>query len=343
MRADRLLSIMLLLQVRRRLTAGELAERLRVSARTIHRDMEALSGAGVPVVAERGAGGGWHLLEEYRTNLTGLSDAEVQALFLASPNRLFADLGLAEAADGALIKLLAALPTRHRHRAEDIQQRIHIDMAGWRQHEGTVPTLPIVQEAIWGDRKLRLAYRRVAGDEVERIVDPLGLVAKGSLWYLIAAHGGETRTYRVSRIATAELLDEPCERPPDFDLAAYWARSARDFVASLPRYGATVRAAPYILQMIRAGGRYARIEEEGPPDITGWRTLQILFETAEGAREFALGFGTALEVLAPESLRRDVLCAARAIVALYADEAPGPDDNDGASSPVDTPQNSACR
>lgn len=189
MRADRLLSILLLLQVRRQITARELAQRLGVSARTIHRDMEALSGAGVPVLAERGTGGGWHLLEEYRTNLTGLSDAEVQALFLTSPGRLFADLGLARATDGALIKLLAALPTRHRHRAEDVQQRIHIDVAGWRQIEGTVPTLPLVQEAIWGERKLRIVYQRGEGRDVERIVDPLGLVAKGSLWYLVAAHG----------------------------------------------------------------------------------------------------------------------------------------------------------
>ena len=317
MRADRLLSILLLLQVQRRITASDLAQRLRVSARTIHRDMDALSGAGVPVVAERGAGGGWHLLEEYRTNLTGLNEVEVQALFLASPGRLFADLGLAEAADGALIKLLAALPTRQRHRAEDIQQRIHIDVAGWRQIAGTVPTLPTVQEAIWGEQKLRIRYQRGEGRDVERVIDPLGLVAKGSLWYLVATHDSELRTYRVSRINEAEVLDEPCVRPADFDLAAFWAQSSREFITSLPQYRATVRATPATVQMIRMGGRYARIETEGTPDAEGWIRLQMVFETADGARECVLGFGTAIVVESPAALRDAVVCAAAGVVALY--------------------------
>lgn len=317
MRADRLLSILLLLQVQRRITASDLAQRLRVSTRTIHRDMEALSGAGVPVVAERGAGGGWHLLEEYHTNLTGLNEVEVQALFLSSPGRLFADLGLTEAADGALIKLLAALPTRHRHRAEDIQQRIHIDVAGWRQIEGAVPTLPTVQEAIWGEQKLRIRYQRGEGHDVERVIDPLGLVAKGSLWYLVAAHDGELRTYRVSRINVAEVLDEPCIRPADFDLAAFWAQSSREFITRLPQYRATVRAAPATVRMIRLGGRYARIESEAPPDAAGWIRLQMLFETEDGAREFVLGFGPAIVVESPDSLREQVVCAAEGIIALY--------------------------
>jgi predicted DNA-binding transcriptional regulator YafY len=317
MRADRLLSILLLLQVQRRLTARELAERLRVSARTIHRDMEALSGAGVPVVAERGAGGGWHLLEEYRTNLTGLSDAEVQALFLASPGRLFTDLGLAEAADGALIKLLAALPIRHRGRAEDIQSRIHIDLAGWRQVEGAVPTLPTLQEAIWGERQLRIGYCRSDGREVERTVAPLGLVAKGSLWYLIAAHDGEPRTYRVSRIATATLLDATFTRPPGFDLAAFWAQSSSAFITRLPQYQVTVRVAPATLRSIRLGGRYARIAQEGVPDADGWSTMQIDLETEAWAREFVLGFGAELEILNPPDLRAYVVHEAEMILARY--------------------------
>lgn len=322
MRADRLLSIMLLLQVQRRLTARELAERLGVSARTIHRDMEALSGAGVPVVAERGSGGGWHLLDEYRTNLTGLNDTEVQALFLASPGRIFADLGLAEAADGALIKLLAALPTRHRGRAEDIQQRIHIDLAGWRQVDGAVPTLPTLQAAIWEERQLRLGYRRSDGREVARIVAPLGLVAKGSLWYLIAAIDGEPRTYRVSRIATATLLDTTFERPPSFDLAAFWSRSASEFLTRLPHYRATVRVAPAALRAIRLGGRYVRIEDEGAPDAEGWAIVWLDLETEEWAREFVLGCGAALEVLDPPELRVAVIREVEATLAHYRSTVP---------------------
>ncbi len=210
MRADRLLSILLLLQVHQRITARDLAQRLEVSERTIHRDMDILSGAGIPVTAERGAGGGWALLDDYRTDLTGLNAAEIQTLFLATPTRLLADLGLRQAADAALIKLLAALPSVARQGAEYARQRIHVDAAGWQQSRDDVPILPLLQEAIWQERRVALGYRRGDGTTVERVVDPLGLVAKGSLWYLIAAADGETRTYRVSRVGSAVITDERC-------------------------------------------------------------------------------------------------------------------------------------
>ncbi|HEX8186484.1 MAG TPA: YafY family protein, partial [Blastocatellia bacterium] len=218
MRADRLLSIMLLLQVHRRITARELASRLEVSERTIHRDMDALSGAGIPVFAERGSGGGWALMEEYRTNLTGLNKDEIQALFLVNPSRLLADLGLGKASDAALIKLRAALPSVSRDEAEYARQRIYVDLAGWNHSQETIPHLPALQEAIWRERKLRFTYERTGCDGVERLVDPLGLVAKGSAWYLVAAVEGETRSYRISRVKDVEIMDEPCARPEGFDL-----------------------------------------------------------------------------------------------------------------------------
>lgn len=254
MRADRLLSILLLLQIERRITTAELARRLEVSDRTIHRDMDALSAAGVPVVAARGTGGGWFLLDEYRTDLTGLSEAESQTLFLTTPTRLIADLGLARAASGALIKLRAALPRQQQPGAEDVRQRIHIDAAGWRQTEGALPAMPVLQEALWGNQRLWIRYRRSDDSESERTLDPLGLVAKGNLWYLIAASEGEIRTYRVSRIVAATLLDHPVTRPAGFDLAGYWAQSSREFLSRLPQYRATVRVAPHVLRMIRKAG-----------------------------------------------------------------------------------------
>src|SRR5215468_2621132 len=200
MRADRLLSILMLLQVHRKMTASDLARRMEVCERTIHRDMEALGAAGVPVLADRGSGGGWRLLEGYRTNLTGLNEVEVQALFLSNPPRLLADLGLEKASDAALLKLLAALPAMQRDGAEYVRQRIHVDVAGWRQSEEAVPLLPVLQEAVWRERKLRFTYLRGDGVMVERVVDPLGLVAKGSIWYLVAAVEGEPRSYRISRL-----------------------------------------------------------------------------------------------------------------------------------------------
>src|SRR5437660_3968129 len=186
MRADRLLSILLHLQVHRRITACELAKRLEVSERTIYRDMDALSAAGIPVVAERGTGGGWALLEEYKTNLTGLNEAEIQTLFLTQPARLLTDLGLRQTSEAALIKLLASLPAISRRGAEYIRQRIYVDVTGWHHTEENIAALPILQEAIWRERELQLTYQRNDGKLVERLAAPLGLVAKGTVWYLVA-------------------------------------------------------------------------------------------------------------------------------------------------------------
>ncbi|HEU5199307.1 MAG TPA: YafY family protein [Ktedonobacterales bacterium] len=320
MRADRLLSILLLLQVHRRITARDLAKRLEVSERTIHRDMEALSVAGVPVVAGRGTGGGWGLLEAYRTNLTGLNEAEIQAIFLSGPPRLLADLGLDKAAQAALIKLLAALPSLSRRNAEEIRQRIYVDAAGWRQPGETIPFLPRLQEAIWLERALRFSYRRGDGSVVERVVEPLGLVAKGSIWYLVAAIEGEFRSYRVSRVQDATLTDEPFIRPPGFDLAAYWEQATVEFKANLPRYPAVVRADPAILPRMRQESHYTRIQEVGPPEADGWVTVNILFEEEHSAREYVLSFGPQIEVIEPPALREQVLQAAKDIVARYTRE-----------------------
>ncbi len=243
MRADRLLSILLLLQVHRRITARNLAKRLEVSERTVLRDMDALSGAGVPVVAERGAGGGWSLVEGYQTKLTGLSAAEIQSLFLARPPRLMADLGLGHEADAALIKLQASLPAGSRQHADFARERILVDSRGWRDPAESVACLPVLLDALWRERQLRFVYRPVLGEPGERIAHPLGLVAKGSTWYLVARAQPNNRlndddqphTYRVSRIREAAILDQATRYPAGFDLAAYWERSATEFRDKLLR------------------------------------------------------------------------------------------------------------
>ncbi|HEX3724035.1 MAG TPA: HTH domain-containing protein, partial [Nitrolancea sp.] len=180
MRADRLLSILLLLQVHRRMTAGELARRLEVSSRTIQRDMDALCAAGVPLYAERGKDGGWVLPEPVRTNLTGLTEPEIQTLFLSTSPRVLADLGLRQASEAALIKLFATLPTMQRRGAEQARQRILVDPSGWNRPEEHVPALAALQEAVWQEHKVDLVYERGDGSTVRRLVEPLGLVAKGS-------------------------------------------------------------------------------------------------------------------------------------------------------------------
>ncbi len=318
MRADRLLSIVLLLQTHGQLTSRTLAERLEVSERTIHRDMEALSFSGIPVIAERGSTGGWSLLGEYRTNLTGLNEAEIQSLFVTQPPKLLADLRLKKASEGALLKLLAALPAMYRQGAEQARRRIHIDTGGWSRHEEAVPLLPVLQEAIWSERKLRFSYQRGAGcDEVEREVDPLGLVAKGSAWYLVAHVGDDVRSYRISRISGATVLDESCVIPQGFDLAAFWEQSTTTFKANLPKYMAKFRVAPEVFPRLRFAGRFARVGDTVETDPSGWLVVPVGFDVEEMACEYALGFGSKLEVLEPRSLREKVIAAAQEVVKFY--------------------------
>jgi predicted DNA-binding transcriptional regulator YafY len=313
MRADRLLSILLLLQVHRRVTARELAKRLEVSERTILRDMDALSGTGVPVMAERGTGGGWSLLDNYQTKLTGLSAAEIQSLFLARPPRLMADLGLRREAEAALIKLQASLPAGARDEAEFARGRILIDSRGWRDPAESVACLPVLLDALWRGRRLRFRYNRVLGEASDRCGDPLGLVAKGSVWYLVASVDGEPRTYRVSRISEAVILDEAVMRPVDFDLTAYWERSAAEFREKLPRYYATFLASPAVMRWVRYRGW--RLEEEAPERDR--IRLRLRFDVEEEAVQFALSFGGDVEVIEPHELRDKVLAGALAIAAKY--------------------------
>lgn len=308
---------MLLLQVNRRLTARAIAQRLEVSERTIHRDMEALSTAGIPVYAERGSSGGWSLIEEFRTNLTGLSKTEIQSLFLTGPSRLLADLGLEKASDAALIKLLASLPSTNRSDAEYARQRIHIDITGWNRPEEAIPLLQVVQEAIWKEHKLHFTYTRSGCDDIERLVEPLGLVAKGSVWYLVAAIEGEIRNYRVSRISSAEIKDEKFTRPEGFDLATCWEKSNAEFKAQMPRYYATLRVAPDVVARMHIAGRFARVEKVGEAEEDGWIRVSMRFHMEWDASEYVLSFGPNVEVVEPESLKERVIKLAKSVIDFY--------------------------
>lgn len=317
MRADRLLSIMLLLQTHRRLTSGQLAEWLEVSSRTIHRDMVALSSSGVPVVAERGRDGGWMLLEGYSTDLTGLNTLESQTLFLSKLPEPLVQLGLEDAAEAARIKLLAALPAFARQTAETARQRLYIDPTGWRRSEEAAPHFGVIQEAVWQGRQLRMDYRGANGHLSQRTVHPLGLVAKGSSWYLVAHRDNELRSYRVSRIESANLLDNPATRPDDFDLAGYWEQSATDFSARLPRYPVIVRVSPELLPQVRHGVGFTRIESVSNPDSDGWSRIVLIFNAEFEAQAFVIRYGDQLEILDPPQLREAVVDLAQRILARY--------------------------
>ena len=320
MRADRLLAILLLLQNHRQLTSGALAQRLEVSERTIHRDMEALCGAGIPIYAERGQGGGWRLSEEYRMQIPQLSPDELQALALVKPQRLLGDLGLQQRAETALGKLLAALPQPARAATAAAWQRLYVDWRGWMRVAEAVPHLPLLQEAVWQERQLLIGYRRGDGSTVERQVDPLGLVAKGSVWYLVAAAEGEIRTYRVARVETAAITPAACVRPAGFDLAEHWERSSAEFRSRLPRYPIVLRADPRIVPRLRYAGWYSRVERVGEPEEDGWVRVEMTVELAEDACALVAGLGAAVSLVAPAELRDEVVRHARALLEHYARE-----------------------
>ncbi len=314
MRADRLLSALLLLQAHGRLTGRALAARLEVSARTVHRDMEALSAAGVPVFALRGARGGWQLDEGWRTRVPGLDAGELRALLMAQP-RVLGDPGLARAAERALDKLLAALPASLRAQAASIRQRLHVDTTGWGGAPEDLSMLPVVQDAVAHDRKLAFRYLRAGRERVERVVDPLGLVAKGGTWYLVARKPEGYRTYRVSRIEEATLLDQPCERPPDFDLAAYWKASTEELQRSWTRYQAVLRVEPRAARSLQRWRATSLVEPAPAGNAGEWVTLRVGFDDEDQACFVVLGHGPRAEVIAPASLRErvaaDLAAAAR--------------------------------
>ncbi|MCS7464722.1 YafY family transcriptional regulator [Paenibacillus doosanensis] len=315
MRADRLLSILLLLQNHGRMTSRELAEKLEVSERTIFRDMEALSSAGIPVYAERGSGGGWALTEGYRTDLTGMKTEEIFSLLLSIPSSLLDDLGIKGDFEAAFQKLLAASPDAIRENAEWVRQRIHIDGAGWHQSHESFEHLRTVQEAVWEERKLYLQYRKE--DAIaERTVHPLGIVAKRNIWYLVAETDGDMRTYRISRLACARKLEERFERPEGFDLETYWEQSTERFKRALPKYPARVRVNERLRARI-GRERYAKISGGQEEAEDGWLELDVEFETLESACEIILSYGPHAEVLSPLELRMKVVEEVKAIAAVY--------------------------
>lgn len=305
MRADRLLSELLLLQAHGRLTGRQIAQRLEVSERTVHRDMEALSAARVPVFALRGARGGWQLDEDWRTQVPGLDEAELRAFLMAQP-RIIGNPRLAAAAERALGKLMAALPESLRERAASMRQRLFVDTTGWRGTTENLAMLPLVQEAVARDRKLAFQYKPQGRERAERIVDPLGLVAKGNAWYLVANTPKGFRTYRVSRIEEAQLLDQPSVRPSDFDLEAYWRSSARQFQEGWSRLSATLRLDPRAAEWVKTWQIASPTGLPGP-DADGWITLNVQFDHEGEARFLVLGLGSRVEVVEPASLRDRVV------------------------------------
>lgn len=319
MRSGRLLSVLLTLQVRGRATARTLAHELEVSERTVHRDMEALAAAGVPVYTERGRNGGWVLADGYRAGPPGLEADELRALFLATPGSVLGDLGLDRASESALTKMLLALPAAERTELAQQRQKVMLDIGSWRSTpREAVPCLPLLHEALLNDRKVQLCYLRADGVLVEPLVDPLGLVAKGLVWYLVARSDGyEARTYRVSRVQAVQVTQMPVEVPEAFDLAEFWAASKNRLVTGVPRMAVVLRADPQIVEQFGSAGRWSRVDRIGGLDPDGRVRVEMTFELEEDVCAFVLSFGPRVELLEPAHLRQRVAAEASAVAALY--------------------------
>jgi predicted DNA-binding transcriptional regulator YafY len=317
MRASRLVTLLLLLQTRGRQTAGQLAAELEVSERTIHRDVEALSEAGVPIYAERGPHGGVQLVEGYRTRLTGMTADEAEAVFLSGLPGPAAELGLGTVVTAARLKVLASLPSELRVRASRLVERFYLDAAGWFQESDPVPHLAAVAEAVWEGRRLWIEYQRGDG-RVERVLEPLGLVLKGGIWYAVASVEGVVRTYRLSRVVAARPLAETFERPTGFDLASHWAESIAAYERDIPRIEVTVRVAPNRLDVLGdlvGHHTLAAAERLQSPDGDDWTRLRLRVDWGlDEAPGHLVGMGADLEVIGPPEVRDQVIRLARGVL-----------------------------
>jgi predicted DNA-binding transcriptional regulator YafY len=322
-RADRLVTLVLLLQARGQVTAAALARELEVSIRTVYRDLEALSAAGVPVLTESGPGGGCRLLDGYRFPLRGLRREEAEALLILGVPAALGDLGLDGAAAAALRKIRVTAGQREPD-AGRTPALVHLDMPRWFRSQDDVPHLRTLAEALRRRRFLAISYQPAGshtGPAATRTVGPLGLVNKAGTWYLVAAaRSGRVSTFRAGRIGAAWILDDPFERPADFELAAFWDRWSAEFTASRPRLPVRLRASPQALAAFgEIFGDDARpaLDAALPPDQQGWQTVTLSFEHEFAAAHRLAGFGGRVEVLSPSSVRALLVAAAQGILDRY--------------------------
>jgi predicted DNA-binding transcriptional regulator YafY len=320
MRASRLLSIQMLLETRGRMSATALARELEVSVRTLHRDVDELTAAGVPVYAERGRAGGFQLMPGWKTTLTGFTPAEAEAVFLTGLAGPASDLGLGAKVQSAQLKLMAALPAPWRGKAGRISSRLHLDPVEWYRESEPVPFLSTAATAVWEDRQLAISYESWT-QTARRTLHPLGLVMKAGVWYLVAAHDRKVRTWRIASILDAVLVDKPVVRPKGFDLAAYWRESVRRFEVEVFSGDALVAATPRglsELKRINAALARAVADAPAPRDPDGRARLRIPIESVAHAAGQLLRLSPEVEALEPAPLREAIRARIASAAQLYA-------------------------
>jgi predicted DNA-binding transcriptional regulator YafY len=324
MLASRLLSLLMLLQSRGRLSAPALARQLEVSVRTVYRDIDSLSAAGVPVYGDPGRNGGYQLRDGWRTQLTGLTSGEARALLLAGMPGPAKALGMGEAAASAHLKLVAALPADWRSDAERVGSRFHLDPVDWFRDAAPADHLREVAHAVWNEQRLRMRYESWT-EVAEREVEPLGLVLKAGAWYVVARRGRVARTYKLTNMHEVQVLAQRFKRPGQFDLAAYWAEATQRFEEGVYHDFATLRASPAGLKRLR---QFSPVVAQAVqrtatrPDADGWVRVTVPIESIEHAARVMLKLGAEAEVREPAGLRARLAQAAREMLALYGTTVP---------------------
>jgi predicted DNA-binding transcriptional regulator YafY len=322
MRASRLLSLLLLLQTRGRMTAQQLADELEVSVRTIYRDVDALGAAGVPLYGDAGHAGGYQLIGGYRTRLTGLTAAEAETLFLSGLPGPAAELGLGTVLAAATLKLRAALPASLRKNTDRIGERFYLDAPGWYRRPEEVPLLPLVASAVWDRQAIHVTYSRwKEPTEVSRRLEPHGLVLKAGIWYVVARCDAVMRTYRVDQIVAATPCDESFTAEPEFDLEAYWHSYLAEFHRRLHTDHAVIRLSPdgmARMQRLLSAAAAQAIKAAGTTDADGWVVARVPIESAAQALGDFLRLGSDLEILEPAELREQAARTILAMSAIYA-------------------------
>lgn len=312
MKSARLLRILLLLQAKSPRSARELATDLEVCERTVHRDVDALSAGGVPIFATRGAQGGIHLMEGYRRAIAELEEDEIHALYVSGGDPL-TDLGFGSPLHRAREKLSGALSERQKSIAEKARARIRVDQRRWGQDDVPTEMLATLRRAVWDDRRLELGYRDRNGSRTSRTIDPLGLVSKSGIWYLVARAGNEYRSFRVDRVLSADVTGESFERPADFDLDAYWSQSSRQYEGMMDRFPVTVSVASGAVDGLSSYLRPSSVERDGSRSI-----VRFEFSARELALYALLAWGDKVTIVEPRDLIDELVMHAQSVVAHYA-------------------------
>ncbi|WP_315117190.1 YafY family protein [uncultured Clostridium sp.] len=315
MRADRLISIIMLLQIHKKLTASELSKKLEVSVRTIYRDIDTLSGIGVPIVSDKGINGGIRLLGDYKTSITGINENELFSLFIPTGDKILEDLGVENLKNSTILKILGNSSPNQVKEFENIQNYIYIDMYTWNETNISVNTdiLSVLQNAIWNSKSLKILYRKI-NETKEVVLNPLGLVCKRGIWYLVAVNNEIIKTYKVTSIESALLMDDRFIRPYDFNLKSYWRNSISNFKSLIPKHTFTFKVSPYILNHIKER-QFITISETMVKKNEIY--LNIEFDAIWQGIEFAFGYGKDIEIIEPIDAISEMKKKALEVIDLY--------------------------